>query len=156
MIPANDAIKCDQFDLPVVSDDINNFIKCDQFDLPVVSDDTYNFIKCDQFDLPVVSDDTFNDAIKCDQFDLPVVSDDTSNDAIKCDQFDELIENNEIHIEKMKPFVPTHVSPDTSNIYKTSTARMLAKPIGPNSVIKEFDEIRMKVKRNVNSRIIHQ
>ena len=53
----------------------------------------------------------------------------------------------------MKPLVPAHVSPDTSNIYQTSTARMLVKDIGPNSVIKEFDEIRIKVKRNANSSI---
>ena len=44
-------------------------------------------------------------------------------------------------------------SPDTSNIYKTSTARMLLKAIGPHTIIKEFDEIRIKVKRNVNSSI---
>ena len=49
--------------------------------------------------------------------------------------------------------MPSHVSPDTSNIYETSTARMLVKAIGPNSVITEFDEIRIKVKRNANSSI---
>ena len=53
----------------------------------------------------------------------------------------------------MKPLVPAHVSPDTSNIYKTSTARMLVKAIGPKSVLKEFDEIIIKVKRNANSSI---
>ena len=84
---------------------------------------------------------------------LPVVSDDTYNDVIKCDQFDEQIENNEISIEKMKPLVPEYISPDTSNIYETSTARMLVQAIGPNTIIKEFDEIRIKVKRNVNSSI---
>ena len=61
-----------------------------------------------------------------------------------------------IPIEKMKPLVPEYISPDTSNIYETSTARMLVQAIGPNTIIKEFDEIRIKVKTECKFKYIHQ
>ena len=53
----------------------------------------------------------------------------------------------------MKPTVPANIHPDISNRYQTNTTRMLEQAIKPNSSIKEFDEIRTKLKQNANSNI---
>ena len=53
----------------------------------------------------------------------------------------------------MKPSVPANSCADTSNTCQASTARMLEPAIGPISIVKEFDEIRTKLKQNENSSI---
>ena len=84
-----------------------------------------------------------------DCLNFPPVSDVIYNNAINCDDLDEQIENNEDHIENLKPAISTLYVSD--NTYHTKTARLLEQVIGANELITEFDSKRWKLKQNLKS-----
>ena len=65
------------------------------------------------------------------------------------EEFDEIIEYDEENIETICNFIPPSII--TENKFETKTAGLLEQAIGSNELIRRFDKIRAKLKRNINS-----